>query len=150
MINSGLIDGGGPVLAPSRALERPTVPGIYGARLGPTWLGAKRGAPLESMAIGLLLQPPKPEGDRWLELSCEGYSRQIVRLEQIGTGRVASTTAALFDLAAPCFASVRHLGIFDEDELLYFGALVLTQSTSGGLQLPPRSLQVKWGRPVTG
>ena len=142
-----MIDGGGPPLAPSRALERRTSPGVYAARLGPTWLGSRRGPPLGPMAIGLLTQPPMPEGDRWRELNCDGYARQVVQLEQAGTDRFITTTGAVFDLAAQNVAHVRHLGIFDGDQLLLFGALILTQSSGqSGIHLPPRSLQVKLRR----
>ncbi len=145
MANIGMIDGGGPPLAPSRALERKTHPGSYAGRLGPTWLGARQGLPIEEMELGLLIQPPKPEGDRWLELECEGYMRQTVRLKQTGADHFTGTTGAVFDLAAQHFAHVRHIGIFAGDGLLYFGALVLTQSSvQGGIHLPPRSLQVKF------
>ena len=147
MTGTGMIDGGGPPLAPSRVLERRTSPGVYGARLGPTWLGARQGPQLGSMEIGLLTQPPMPEGDRWRELDCDGYARQVVQLEQTGTDRFIATTGAVFDLAAQQIAPVRHLGIFDGDQLLYFGALILTQSSGqNGIHLPPRSLQVKLKR----
>lgn len=147
MTSTGLIDGGGPPLAPSRALERRTSPGVYAAQLGPTWLGSRQGRPLGPMAIGLLTQPPMPEGDRWRELDCDGYARQMVQLEQTGTDRFIATTGAVFDLAAQQIAPVRHLGIFDGDQLLYFGALLLTQSSGqNGIHLPPRSLQVKLKR----
>lgn len=144
MANLGLINGGGRPLTPSRSLERRTQPGVYAARLGPTWLGSRQGPPLDLMEIGLLLEPPKPEGDQWLELDCEGYSRQMARLEQGGASYFTTTTAAVFSLGAQHFERVRHLGIFVGDELHYFGALVLTQSSGqSGIHLPPRSLQVK-------
>lgn len=147
MTGTGMIDGGGPSLAPSRALERRTSPGVYGAQLGPTWLGVRQGPPLGLMEIGLLTRPPMPEGDRWHELDCEGYARQMVQLEQAGADRFISTTGAVFDLAAQHIADVRHAGIFVGDQLLYFGALLLTQSSGqSGIHLPPRSIQVKFRR----
>ena len=142
-----MIDGGGSPLAPSRALERRTSPGVYAALLGPTWLGSRQGRPLGPMAIGLLTQPPMPEGDRWRELDCDGYARQMVQLEQAGADRLIATTGAVFELAAQHVVPVRHLGIFDGDQLLYYGALALTQSSGqSGIHLPPRSLQVKLKR----
>jgi hypothetical protein len=115
--------GGIPLWARGRVGFTPQTPGVYKAYLKPVkpWPEPSGSA----LLFALSTRKPTDEGNGWQELEAFGYTRQPLVFELNAARNAWSNTATVsFGPVTADWVKATYLGIFDGDQLLYYGAVI--------------------------
>jgi hypothetical protein len=120
--------------------------GLFAVTLGPTL--PFKASPLTSrtLVLGLLIVPPRPEGDGYVEVAAAGYGRIELEFSPLSSG-VFGNACELQMGPLAAWPTASHLGGFDsEGRVVCYGRLIAMDAGRGGgdfLKFAPGAIKLK-------